>query len=100
MNGLICSGGGTAYKVEVGTGLTEVVVNSPATKFIRITNLGANAVFLGPAGGGVAADTGIVLEPYGNPNDFIEFNNNNMFYCDLHAVTKTGTSDVAVLVGR
>lgn len=100
MNGLICSGSGTSYKVTVTTALTEVVQNSPATKYIRITNLGTNAVFLGPAGSGVEADAGIVLEPYGNLNDFVEFNNNSMFYCDFHAVTKTGTSDVAVLVGR
>lgn len=100
MNGLICNSGGSAYGVEVTVAPTAIVANSPMTKYIRITNLGDNAVFLGPARSGIEADTGIVLEPYGSINDYIEFNNTNMFYCDLVGVTKTGTSNVAVLIGR
>lgn len=99
MNGLICSSGGQAYKINVTDALTEIVSPSPSYKYIRITNLGSSAVYLGPVNSDLEAETGIVLEPYGNANDYIEFNNTNMFYCGLVGITASGNSDVAVLIG-
>lgn len=99
MNGLICSSGGAPYKVEVTTAPTLVVGNSNATRYIRITNLGSNAVYMCPGNETPVAETGIVLTPYLSPGCYIEFNNTNMFFCNLMAVTSTGSSDVAVLIG-
>lgn len=99
MNGLISSGGGKAYGVEVTSNLTEIIQASPSYKYIRITNLGSTEVFIGPANSGLAKDTGIALSPKGTAASFVEFNNTGMFYCDFHAVTASGTAKLAILLG-
>ena len=106
MNGLIKSNIGIASTATVTTAGVKIVTNDPRNRYIRISNLGANAVYITPQTVHGAetcpavAKTGIVLHPAGNYGSVVEFTNDSMFFCDFWAVTESDTSDVAVLVGR
>jgi hypothetical protein len=106
MNGLIKSNIGIASTATVTTAGVKIVTNDPRNRYIRISNLGDNAVYITPqtAHGAetcpAVAKKGIVLYPAGNYGSVAEFTNDSMFFCDFWAVTEEGTSEVAVLVGR
>lgn len=106
MNGLICSGGSRAYN-NVATSSGDIVLpRNPHLKYIRLSNMSDNYVCLAPMQADINGKCpivfgqGIVLAPKGQPGWFIEFNNTNMFYSDIWAITEESkTANIAVLAG-
>ena len=104
MNGLICSGGSSADKINVSASGTQLVKFNRHLKYIRISNLSNSYITIMPQNSvdgtcPCVNEKGIILAPKGTCGWFIEFNNDNMFYCDIWAITDSENADVAVLTG-
>lgn len=103
MNGNICNGGSHSLKATVTTDSTKILNLNTGLKYIRISNLSDQYVYITPVSRAsldkASIGTGIVLAPKGLPGWFIEFNNNNMFYCDFWAIVESGIANLAILLG-
>ena len=103
MFGNICSGGTTPLDFTVGTTSTALLStlgphSDQGAKYLRISNLSANYVYLS-FGEEAEAEKGLVLAPKGTPGWFVEFNNDNMIYNTLYAISSAAGSKLAVLIG-
>lgn len=92
MNVFPCSGGGESGNAAVAATGSLIINRNPLYKYIRISNLSSEYVFITPKNVPADADcpaalnTGIVLAPKGTAGWTIEFNNTNMFHCDFWAI--------------
>jgi hypothetical protein len=102
MNGLICSGDTMPLSVTVTATSTPIIRTvgkelNQAAKYLRISNLSNNYVFLS-FNADAEVDKGLVLAPKGTPGWFVEFNNDNMIYGTLNGIS-SGSSNLAILIG-
>ena len=97
--GLICSGDTMPLGLTATTtSQTLISTANKNTKYLRISNLSNDYVYLSfnaPA----EVNKGLVLAPKGTAGWFVEFNNDNMSYGALNAITESGSATLAILVG-
>jgi hypothetical protein len=97
--GLICSGDTMPLGFTANTTSKALISTANKdTKYLRISNLSNGYVYLAfnaPA----ELNKGLVLAPKGTVGWFVEFNNDNMIYGTLNAITESGTANIAILIG-
>ena len=103
MNGQVCFGDAVPLSATVGNTSAAIIctIGDPSlrndAKYLRVSNLSANYVYLS-VNAPAEKNKGLVLAPKGTDGWYVEFNNTNMFYGTLNAVSD-GSGTLAILIG-